>query len=163
MSRKRDKEDFVKAITENENLIHKITHIYASIREEREDLKQEIIYQLWKSWKTFRHESKIQTWMYRVALNSALFYRNKPRLLKTQLDENKINPAVYNPDFDHVSEVEQLFRAIKKLNELDQAIIMLWLEKLKYKEIGEITGLSEKNISVKIHRIKSKLKELIEL
>jgi len=148
---------FVKLITEHENLVHKVCNIYARNHAEREDLKQEIIYQLWKSFKSFRGEARIQTWMYRVALNTALYYykRRPPEGI-----EYSTVQIAENPDLFVVEEqLKSLYQAIRKLHYLDRAIILLYLEKKTYRQIGDIMGMTEKNISVRIVRIKEKLKQ----
>lgn len=153
------KEEFVTLINQHENVIHKICNIYADNDMDREDLKQEIIFQLWKSFPSFRKEAKIQTWMYKVALNTALIgLRRKKRVVETVELEN--HPEVL--DHDDKAEVErkimQLYEAIHKLNQVEKAVIFLHLEKCSYREIGEITGLTEKNVSVILFRSKEKLR-----
>ncbi len=157
------REAFIQTIKENGNLLHKITHLYARTREEREDLEQEIIYQLWKSWDSWRREAKLQTWMYRVALNTALHQRKRRPPDNMELSQKLIAETGMDHASKHTEELEQLYAAIQRLHELDRALILLWLEAHSYAEIALVTGISEKNVSVRIHRVKGKLKEYMNL
>jgi len=151
--------EFMDHIIRNEGMIHKICNIYSSFSE-REDLKQEIIYQLWRSFPSFQGRSKFQTWMYRVALNTAIYYNKR------------INPApadlsnIETEDDEGWKEMEEKLRriylAIRTLNQLDRAIIFMYLEKNSYEQIAEITGISRNNVSVRIVRIKEKLRQIIK-
>ncbi len=157
---KQSKKEFSQRIEKHQAIIHKITFVYTNDPTDREDLFQEICLQLWKAFPNFREEAKFSTWMYRVALNTAISNvrknRNKP--IFEPLNENE-NVA----DIGH-KEAEQLNllnRAISKLNYIDKAIILLWLEEKSYDEIASIMGTSKSNVSVKLVRIKRKLEELV--
>jgi len=156
------KEDFVTLINRHENVIHKICNIYTDTSPDREDLKQEIIFQLWKSFASFRKEAKIQTWMYKVALNTALIgLRRKNRIKQTELLE--IHSEI--EDVDEEKEIEwkinELYRAIQQLNQVEKAVIFLYLEKCSYWEIADIIGLTDKNVSVILVRSKEKLRTIL--
>lgn len=156
--------EFIEKITLNQRIIHKICNIYAFGREDREDLKQEIILQLWKSYLGFHGKSKFSTWMYRIALNTAItnVRKSKKHPIFEALSYSEQNiPAKENIDYLN-DEMNSLFKAIAKLNDVEKAIVILYLEEKKYKEIGEIIGISEKNVSVKLVRIKKKLKKLMK-
>ena len=156
-------DEFTERITESQGAIHKICNIYAYNREDRKDLKQEIILQLWKSYHDFRGKSKFSTWMYRIAFNTAITNVRKSK--KHPIIEALSAPELSIPDrvdVDYMDDdVNSLFRAIAKLKEVEKAIVMLYLEEKSYKEIGEVVGITEKNVSVKLVRLKSKLKKLI--
>ncbi len=155
--------EFSERITENQGAIYKVCNVYANSREDREDLKQEIILQLWKSYPSFQGKSKFSTWMYRIAFNTAI----------TNIRKSKRHPIVealsgieqsipVREDIDYMDDdMNSLFKAIGKLKDVEKAIVTLYLEEKSYKEIGEIGGISEKNVSVKIVRLKDKLKKLI--
>lgn len=154
------KSEFAELIEQNQALIHKITFVYADIPADREDIFQEICLQLWKSNASFRKESKFSTWMYRIALNTAInFIRKQKSSIKFEVLKDSYNYStsgmVDNEDIKH------LYRSISKLNRIDKAIILLWLEEKTYEEISEITGISKSNVSVKLVRIKRKLQEMI--
>lgn len=154
------KENFTSLIIDNSNLINKICNVYASKKEDFDDLRQEIIYQLWKSYPTFKNDSKFQTWMYKVALNTALHYKRSNNRMFTPLT-SKIETVADDTSHQHQKEelIEKMYSAIWELNNLDRAIIFLYLEKCSYEKISEIVGLSEKNVSVKLTRIKEVLKK----
>ena len=154
------KDEFLELISLNQGIIFKICNIYTFNREDFNDLKQEIILQLWKSFPSFKGESKFSTWMYRVAFNTAITNIKKSK--RHPIFETFSNIEYKIPDREEIyylnDEINQLYTAISKLNDIDKAIITLYLDKKTYKEIGQIIGLSEKNISVKLVRIKRKLK-----
>jgi len=144
-------------------IIYKICKLYAD-GEDREDLKQEIIYQLWKSFPTYRGDSKFQSWMYRVALNTAMLGLRARKIKYTGLSiqELRISEDPFATQ-DEESRVQQLYRQISKLKDLDKTIIFLYLEECSYKEIAEITGISTNNVSVRLVRIREKLRAQLHL
>ena len=157
---KSTKKEFSELIERNQAIIHKITMVYASGQVNREDLFQEICLQLWKSYPNFREEAKFSTWMYRVALNTAISNVRKEK--KTLLFEPiKENDTILEDSNDENEKSQLLYKAISKLNRIDKAIILLWLEEKNYEEIASIMGTSKNNVSVKMVRIKRKLEELV--
>lgn len=158
-----DKNDtFIKSIQENEGFIYKIASVYTNTIEDRNDLVQEIIYQLWKSFDTFKQKSTLSTWIYRVALNVALYQLklSKKRVLTIPIYEQVLN----NHENDN-SESEEKWKIFKQqidnLNLLDKGIVMLYLDNKSYDEIAEIIGISKSNVGTKLLRIKEKLKSQI--
>ncbi len=144
-------------------IIYKICNLYAA-EEDREDLKQEIVYQLWKSFPTFRGDSKFQSWMYRVALNTAMLGLRAQRIKYTRLtDQDETIPDESWTGFSPDEKVRQLYAHISKLKDLDKTIIFLYLEECSYEEIAEITGISTKNVSVRLVRIREKLRKLFHI
>jgi len=160
MGIRQQQELFIKLITENENMVHKVCNIYACNQVEREDLKQEIIYQLWKSFGSFRGEARIQSWMFRVALNTALHFHKRKSPVATGHADSQ--PGEEPDMIDIEDQLRQLYRAIRTLHHIDRAIILLYLEKKTYKQIGDIMGMTEKNISVRLVRIKDKLRQVVK-
>ncbi|HSJ68107.1 MAG TPA: sigma-70 family RNA polymerase sigma factor [Anditalea sp.] len=155
------KDKFQDEIFQHQALIHKICRIYRDTKEEREDLFQDIIYQLWKAYPQFLGKSKITTWMYRIGLNTAMatFRKQKieyaaPPLLPEYADKD--------PDVDSERR-DQLLWAVKQLNDADRAIVTLYLDDLSYQEISEITGLKENYVGVRLNRIKEKIKKLLNI
>ncbi len=144
-------------------IIYKICNLYAD-GEDREDLKQEIIYQLWKSYPDYRGDSKFQTWMYRVALNTAMLGLRARKIKYTGLtgQELGITEDPYENQ-DEEARIHQLYRQISKLKDLDKTIIFLYLEQCTYNEIAEITGISQNNVSVRLTRIREKLREKLHI
>ena len=156
-----DKEAFVQLIQQNRKIIYKICNSYCVNRDKRDDLAQEIVYNLWKSYNNFNPGFKFSTWMYRIALNVAIsFYRNENKSGSyTSLDENLI---VYEDDAglntEKESNLKLLMQFINELKEIDRSVMLLYLDDKGYKEISEITGITESNVATKINRIKDKLR-----
>jgi len=162
------KREFLALIQENKRLIFKICNTYCNNREDREDLAQEIVYQLWRSEHTYDAGYKFSTWMYRVALNVAIsFYRSHAKTgSMVSFDDctNDVENAIAE-DAEYENEIEKnrqlLYRLIGELKELDRMLILLFLEAKSYKEIAEIAGITETNVATRINRIKEKLKQQI--
>ena len=156
------KEIFINAIKNNEGILYKISSIYTNSIDDRNDLMQEIIYQLWKSFDSFNQESSFSTWMYRVSMNVAVYHLKitKRKVLTVPLNEKFLD--FYEPGNDGFEENMQLFKQLlDKLNLLDKGIIILYLENKSHEEISEIVGISKSNVGTKISRIKSKLEKQI--
>ena len=153
-----DQAYFVEMIYENIGIIYKICKLYAA-EEDRDDLKQEMIYQLWKSYPTYRGNSRFQTWMYRVALNTAMLGLRARKIRYTSLtDREVVIPDESSDVLEKESRIRRMYQQISKLNDLDKTIIFLYLEQCSYEEIAGITGISQKNVSVRLVRIREKLK-----
>lgn len=144
-------------------IIYKICTLYAA-EADRDDLKQEIIYQLWKSYPSYRGDSKFQSWMYRVALNTAMLGLRSRKLKYSSLHERELEiPDDQGEDQEDDSRVRQLYEQIAKLYDLDKTIIFLYLERCSYEEIAEITGITTKNVSVRLVRIREKIRQHLHL
>lgn len=155
---------FEKLIVEHQLLIHKICNIYAKSEADKEDLFQEITIQLWRSFPSFEYKSKFSTWLYRVALNTAITQKRKekrrPVLSSLSGEEMRIpNPKSSETDED---DLVALHLAIHQLKKIDRAIIFLYLEENSYQEIAGIIGITPKNVGVKIVRIKAKLLTILK-
>lgn len=156
------KEQFIAAIKNNEGIIYKIAAVYTNTMQDRDDLVQEIIYQLWKSFDSFNQQSSLGTWMYRVAMNVAIYHlkTTKRKITTVPLDEQLLN--LHDSDNSETEEKWQTFKQhIDKLNLLDKGIVILYLENKSYEEIGQIIGISTSNVGTKLMRIKEKLKQQI--
>nr|WP_294923910.1 sigma-70 family RNA polymerase sigma factor [uncultured Flavobacterium sp.] len=153
--------EFLGLIHENQKIIYKICKLYRDSREDQEDLFQEIVYQLWKSYPGFKGESKVSSWIYRIALNTAIATYRKSKI---SIDYYEEFPEHIHPFSEKtVSENEErLFWALRKLNDSEKAVISLYLEDFNYKEIADITGLSDSNVGVRLNRIKNKLKQILK-
>lgn len=154
---------FIDFFKPNQKLIHKICRIYTDNAEDHEDLFQEITIQLWKSFSTFKGDSKFSTWMYRVALNTAITLFRKPQKRNSQavdidVSSLKMEYEVYEDD-GH--KLQKMYKAIYELSDVEKALIMMYLEDKPYKEIGEILGITEGNARVKMNRAKNNLKTKI--
>ncbi|NHF59894.1 sigma-70 family RNA polymerase sigma factor [Flavobacteriaceae bacterium TP-CH-4] len=155
-------DDFVKLIQQNEGIIFKITTVYTDNADDQKDLYQDIVYQLWKSFDSFRREAKVSTWLYRVAMNTALTRLRKHKRKGISIPMDKVvlqQTERYNTEFEE--RLKLLYEHIGKLNILDKGLVLLLLEGKKYDEIAEISGLSPSNVGTRISRIKQKLRKQI--
>ncbi len=155
--------NFVTNLEQNQNIVHKVCRIYTSDPDSHNDLFQEITIQLWRAYPKFRGDAKFSTWMYRVALNTAItLYRKSKRSIKTA-DLDTMNFKIKAEEYD--DEVEQqlklMYAAVKQLNDIEKALIFLYLEDKAYKEIADTMGISEVNARVKMNRVKTKLKKIL--
>ena len=160
-----ENEKFISVIRENQNLIFKICYSYCNNYENRKDLEQEILIQLWKSFKKFDGRVKISTWIYRIALNTAIsFYRKEDKTNKNTIpiDTSIISLTNIEDDSELNEKISILYKLIEKLNEFDKALILLYLDDYKYIDIAGILGISKTNVATKISRIKKALKEKVK-
>lgn len=155
--------EFIQIIQKNQGIIHKVCNIYCDTDDDRRDLFQEIVAQLWKSYPTFRRESKVTTWMYRVALNTAItsFKKSKRRPDQNHLTYENFQIEDEKYDTETEENIKRLHKAIAHLTGIEKSIILLFLENKKYEEIAEITGITQNYVRVKMNRIKKKLKKLM--
>lgn len=156
-------QQFVTLLNENQNIIHKVCRVYTNNADAHNDLFQEITIQLWKAYPKFRGDAKFSTWMYRVALNTAItLYRKSKRRISTS-DISDIHYKLESQEYD--GEIEEqmalLYKAIHQLSDIEKALILLFLEDKPYKEIAELMGITEVNARVKVNRIKTKLKTIL--
>lgn len=153
---------FIDLINRHQGLIYKICFMYEHDQEARNDLFQEIVLQLWKSFPTFRGEAKITTWMYRIALNTAISgYRKQSRYPKTEdINEMHFNISERHAD-DNDEDLHKLQWAIRQLSEVERAMIMMALEEVPYQEIAETIGITQNNVRVRMNRIREKLRKLM--
>ncbi len=154
---------FVTELERHQNIIHKVCKLYANDREAHNDLFQEITIQLWKAYPKFRGEAKLSTWMYRVALNTAItLYRKNKRILQTQNIDGLIHKVkVEEYDDTEEKQLQLLYEAVRQLNDIDKALVFLYLEDKDYEEISEMLGITEVNARVKMNRVKVKLKTIL--
>jgi RNA polymerase sigma-70 factor (ECF subfamily) len=154
--------NFIKQVTDNQKIIHKISHVYCSNAEDRQDLFQEVLLNAWRSYSSFANLSKFSTWLYKVALNTALMYQRSHRKQEqiTWLDLQQLQQKAIETDTSN-EQIQRLYQAIAHLDEHEKSIVILYLDELSYKEIAEIVGITENNVGVKLNRIKQKLKQLL--
>jgi RNA polymerase sigma-70 factor (ECF subfamily) len=153
-----NKNEFVRVIQENEALIYKVSKVYTNSREDEQDLYQEIVYQLWKSFGSFRHESKLSTWMYRIALNTAISnLNNEKRKGKFLPISDWVLNRTETDDPVREERFELLYAHIRELSTVEKGIILLYLEGKSYEEMAAITGFTTTNIGTRLGRIKQKL------
>lgn len=158
-----DQKEFVRLLEENQNIVHKICRLYTNDQDSHNDLFQEVTIQLWKAYPKFRGDAKFSTWMYRVALNTAItIYRKSKRSVQTTPFDTVDFKVTERREEDMTDEqLTVMYAAIKQLNDIDKALVFLYLEDKNYREISETLGISEVNARVKMNRIKTKLKKII--
>ncbi len=152
-------EDFINLVENNQGLIHKICRLYGDNEEDRNDLFQEILLQLWKAYPGYSGKAKISTWMYRIALYTAMadLKKRKRRIQHLKIKNTELNSADLNFDLEHVQ------AGISLLNAGDKALLALYIDDKPYQEIAEIIGITENNVGVRLNRIKKKLRESIKV
>jgi RNA polymerase sigma-70 factor (ECF subfamily) len=157
---------FVALVNENRLKILKVCHVYAWNREDQQDLYQEILFQIWRSLPKLREVAYTNSWLYRIALNTAISFARKHKLEKTinchhgEIEELLAAKAVPEPESN--PQVTALYRAVSKLDPMEKAVVTLFLEDLSYEQIAEVTGLTGSNVGVTLHRAKKKLSSLME-
>lgn len=153
-------EEITNLILENQAIIWKICNTFYQLKEDREDLFQEITIQLIKAYPKFENRSKFSTWLYRVALNTAISFkkRNQHKIIYSEINDTTVGriDAKYEE-----SQVTLLYKSIDQLSKIDKVVVLLYLEEKSYDEIAEITGFTVKNISVKLVRIRRKLNKIL--
>jgi RNA polymerase sigma-70 factor (ECF subfamily) len=154
---------FVTELENNQNIVHKVCSLYTNNRDSHNDLFQEITIQLWRAYPKFRGEAKFSTWMYRVALNTAItLYRKSKRMVKTQ-DFDSVIYKIKTDEYDDTEErqLKLIYDAVKQLGDIDKALVFLYLEDKDYSEIAATLGITEVNARVKMNRIKNKLRTVL--
>lgn len=151
--------EFISLLNQHQKILHKVCNLYMDSHADKEDLFQEITLQAWKAYGNFRGDAKFSTWLYRVALNTAITFFRKEK--KTGfVFTTDILPDVSSGDKDPIEEqIKAMYAAIGELSKVDKAIVMLYLEDYSYAEISEVMGITANNVAVKMNRIKIKLKE----
>ena len=150
--------EFVSLLNQHQKIIYKVCNLYMQSHTDKEDLFQEITLQAWKAYGNFRGDAKFSTWLYRVALNTAItFYRKEKKNIVFTTDEV---PETTAGPYDPIEErTKAMYAAIGELSKIDKAIVMLYLEDYSYAEISEVVGITANNIAVKMNRIKTRLRD----
>lgn len=152
---KANEEEFSRIVRENKSTIYTVCYMFSNDEDEVNDLFQDTLLNLWKGFSNFRGDSKASTWIYRVALNTCVSADRKKKRRKEERLSMNIN--LYEDTDDDSRQVQQLHKLIGKLGLVDRALVLMWLENMSYDEIGNILGISAKNVSVKLVRIKEKM------
>jgi RNA polymerase sigma factor (sigma-70 family) len=157
-------EQFLSQLQAHAGIIHRICKSYFKEEELRKDVYQDIVYQLWKAYPSFKGLSKFSTWMYRIALNTAITYHRKAQRQPEELRLTDQADRIATSDTGDLEEqVGQLYAAINTLNDIEKAIVLLYLDEHSYEEIAAICGMNAKNIGVRLVRIKKKLEKYLKL
>lgn len=155
-------EEFVGLVQEHRSLLYKVCRLYCFSEADRQDLFQEMVIQLWRSYPHFRRESKFSTWLYRIALNTAISDLRKQRRRPSPVNMNEIPTPLQEMIWpgEEEQQIRQLYAAIDKLSEIEKALVMLYLEDRSYEEMEEILGINQNNLRVKMNRIREKLRKM---
>ena len=156
---KQQEEQFAQLVREHKSTIYTVCYMFSHNDEEVNDLFQETLINMWKGIDSFREESKISTWIYRVALNTCLLQERKKKKEVTRVPLT-MNVNFFEDNDTNSSQVRMLHQRIGKLGLVDRALVMMWLEGMSYDEIGAVMGITPKNVGVKLFRIKEQLKKL---
>ena len=160
----KSEDEFLMILEANKGIVVKIAKAYANTTHDLEDLTNDIIIEMWRSFDTFKGQSEISTWMYRVALNTSMNYRRKKKrdsIFTFWSDSNQFESLHWLTEQNDIPEIENLYRCIDQLNAINKAIILLYLDEKTYEEIAFITGISKTNVGTRIGRIKKQIKEII--
>lgn len=150
--------EFVELLNKHQNIIHKICNVYMDDAADRQDLFQEITLQAWKAIKNFRGDAQFSTWLYRVALNTAItFFKKEKQRSHTTLTENFPETTEHHNPVEE--QVQAMYKAIGGLSKIDKALVMLYLDDYSYKEMAGMLGITVTNVGAKMNRIKTKLRD----
>ncbi len=156
-----EEQRFLELMQAHQRIVLRLVGLYANDAEERKDLEQEVLLQAWKGFPSFRGEAKFSTWLHRVALNTILTQKRRPRLVERSEALERSAAAVHDPAPAH-DDAERLRQAIRQLPETDRALIALHLDGFDNGEVAGILGISANHVGVKLHRIKTRLTELLQ-
>ena len=149
---------FEQTLKEQKDTIFTVCYMFSKDEDEVNDLFQEVLINLWNGFEGFEHRSDIRSWVYRIALNTCISYDRKRR--RTDAERLNMNINLFEDRDEDTRQVDMLHKRISKLQPFDRAIVLLWLENLSYEEIGQIVGITTKNVSVRLFRIREQLKNM---
>ena len=150
---------FAQTVAEHKSTIYTVCYMFSQDADEVNDLFQEVLVNLWKGFESFEHRSDIKTWIYRVALNTCISIDRKKKRRSSEV-RLTMDINLFEDRDEDTRQVDMLHKRISKLQPFDRAIVLLWLENLSYEEIGQIVGITAKNVSVRLFRIREQLKQM---
>lgn len=150
--------EFERLVRDHEHSIYSICYLYSKNEEDARDLMQDTLVNLWNGMSGFRGVSSVRTWVTRIAINTCVSHKRKRRL--DTVGEDFIPPTVSDAPPEAGNQIRYLHNRLQRLDYLDRAVVLLWLEDLSYEEIGAIIGMDAKNVGVRLVRIKNKLKNI---
>ncbi len=152
-------QEFTKVVREHKGTIYTVCYMFSKDEDEVADLFQEILINIWKGFEKFRGESSIRTWIWRISFNTCVSYEKKKSRMGSTIPLS-LNISLFDDSDEDTRQIKMLQKRIRQLGPFDRAIVLLWLDDLSYAEIGEIVGISEKNVSVRLVRIREQLKKM---
>ena len=152
------KYEFEQVVKEHKSTIYTVCYMFSKDNDEINDLFQEVLINLWKGFASFQEKSNINTWIWRVAFNTCISQDRKKKSRQTLPLETDIN--LFEDNDEDTRQIQMLYQRIHALGPFDRAIVLLWLEGMTYEEIGDVVGITTKNVSVRLYRIKEELKKM---
>ena len=150
---------FAQTVKEHRSTIYTVCYMFSQDADEVEDLFQEVLINLWKGFESFEQRANIKTWIYRIALNTCISQDRKKKRRSSEV-RMTMDINLFEDNDDDTRQVDMLHKRISRLQPFDRAIVLLWLENLPYEEIGQIVGITAKNVSLRLHRIRKQLKQM---
>lgn len=160
METKRLEKEFIDMVATQKKVIYKVCYIYAKDHDDLNDLFQETVLNLWKSFPRYRGDSKLTTWVYRIAMNTCITFLRRSTSRPQTIPMTADVAGQLADEEGKTGQLKELYKLINQLGNLERALILLWLEERSYQEMAEILGLSKNNVAVKLNRVKEKLKKM---
>lgn len=151
---------FGRMLREQKSTIYTVCYMFSDNKEDVEDLFQEVCIHLWQGFDSFRGESKVSSWVWKVALNTCITYQKREE--KEHHESLEMDVDMFDDSADNIRQIRMLYDRIHRLGVFDRAIMLLWLDNLSYEEIGQTMGLTAKNVSVRLVRIREQLKQMTD-
>ena len=151
--------EFLEMIAAQQRTVFKVCYIYAKDQDDLNDLFQEVVLNLWKSFPRYRGDSKLSTWVYRIAMNTCITFLRRSNSRPQTIPMTAQVASTLEADEKTAEQLKELYRLINQLGKLERALILLWLEERSYQEMADILGISKANVAVKLNRTKEKLKK----
>ena len=152
--------EFLEMIAAQQRTVFKVCYIYAKDQDDLNDLFQEVVLNLWKSFPHYRGDSKLSTWVYRIAMNTCITFLRRSNSRPQTIPMTAQVASTLEADEKTAEQLKELYRLINQLGKLERALILLWLEERSYQEMADILGISKANVAVKLNRTKEKLKQM---
>lgn len=152
-------QEFTKVVREHKGTIYTVCYMFSKDEDEVADLFQEILINIWKGFENFRGDSSMRTWIWRISFNTCVSYEKRKSRRGSTIPLS-LNINLFDDSDEDTRQIKMLQKRIRQLGPFDRAIVLLWLDDLSYAEIGEIVGISEKNVSVRLVRIREQLKKM---
>ena len=160
METKELEREFLDMIAAQKRVIYKVCYIYAKDQDDLNDLFQEVVLNLWKSFPSYRGDSTVTTWVYRIAMNTCITFLRRSNTRLQTIPMTADMASLVADEEGRTGQLQELYRLINKLGKLERALILLWLEERSYQEMADILGISKANVAVKLLRTKEKLKKM---
>ncbi len=160
MNTKQLENDFLKLIEAQKRVIYKVCYVYANNQEELNDLFQEVVLNLWKSFPRYRGDSQLSTWVYRISMNTCITFLRRSSSRPSTIPITSDVIGQFAAEEGKTNQLKELYSLINQLGKMERALILLWLEERSYQEMADILGISKNNVGVKLNRVKEKLKKM---